>query len=566
MKKLLALLCMLLPLVAQADERILSFQSDIRVMTDGIIEVTETIRVRAEGQRIKRGIYRDFPTDYEDRFGNEYHVSFEPLAVQKNGQPEPWHAQDIRRGVRVYFGSADRYLEPGEYTYRFRYRASRMLGFFDDHDELYWNVTGFDWAFPIDAASATVELAFDAPLAGITAEAYTGPFGAQGKDYVSRIDSASRVYFESTRPLSAVNGLTIVVGWPKGFVEEPTDLQRFGWLLRDNANLLAAFAGFILLLVYYIPTWRQYGRDPEEGVIVTRYEPPQGFSPASLRYIRQMYYDDKVMTAAVVNLAVKGYLEISKKSGTHSLKKVPSDALRPPLAPGEKELYEALFRDGDTVVLKDENHAVLGKARSDHKDSLKQDYKQHYFKTNGLLNIPAALIVIGATLLAFNVGRGPTMPVIGIVIVAFLTLVFFATIMKRPTLRGRKLLDEMLGFKDFLEVAEKDELNLRNPPQKTPELFETYLPYALALGVDQQWAERFADVLAAVKDPNGNPYKPSWYHGKWNSSSLSRTTSKMSRGLSSAISSSVSPPGSSSGSGGGGSSGGGGGGGGGGGW
>jgi hypothetical protein len=192
MKKFAAFLILTLPLTVFADERILSFHSDIRVMTDGMIEVTETVKVRAEGNRIKRGIYRDFPTEYQDKIGNEYKVAFEPLAVLRNGTPEAFHTQAVRRGVRTYFGRADRFIKQGEHTYVFRYKASRMLGFFDEHDELYWNVTGFDWAFPIDKASATVMLEFDAPLSGITKEAYTGPFGARGRDYRSRLDSAFR--------------------------------------------------------------------------------------------------------------------------------------------------------------------------------------------------------------------------------------------------------------------------------------------------------------------------------------------------------------------------------------
>lgn len=566
MKRLALLLFLLLPLSGLADERILSFHSEIRVLTDSTIEVTETITVRSEGNRIRRGIYRDFPTEYEDKLGNDYVVAFEPLAVLRNDRPEAFHTQAIRRGMRTYFGSASRYIDNGVHTYTFRYRASRMLGFFAEHDELYWNVTGFDWAFPIDKASATVVLEFDAPLAGITNEAYTGPLGAKGRDYRSHLNSARRVSFEANNPLSPVNGLTIVVGWPKGFVDEPSWATRKGWLLKDNKNLLVVVIGFLLLLTYYIPIWRKYGKDPEEGVIVTRYEPPAGFSPASLRYIRQMYYDNKVMTAAIVNLAVKGYLEIERQSGDHWLTKENSGESKAPLAAGEQELLTELFKGADTIELDDKNHRILGKAREAHANSLKQDYKQRYFKTNLGLNIPAVLIVLGSTLIAVNIGRGPTTLVIAAIIVSFLTMVFFAIIMKRPTLRGRKLLDEMLGFKDFLEVAEKDELNLRNPPEKTPQLFEAMLPFALALGVDQQWSERFASVLAAVRDENGNAYRPSWYNGSWNSSRLSRTTSKLSSSLNSAISSSVSPPGSSSGGGGGGSSGGGGGGGGGGGW
>ena len=308
MRKLLVVFLALLPLVSAADERIRQFHSDIRVLSDGSIEVTETITVQAEGERIRRGIYRDLPTEYFDKFDNRHEVTIEPLAVLRNDAHEDFRTVTIDRGIRVYFGHRDRFLSNGIHTYSFRYRASRMLGFFDEHDELYWNATGFDWAFPIDRASAAVSFEFEVNASDIRFKAYTGRFGAQGRDYDADLQASGVVLFEATRPLSAVNGLTIVVGWPKGFVQEPTGMQRVGWLLKDNANLLVALGGFVLLLAYYIPVWRRHGKDPDEGVVVTRYEPPEGFSPASLRYIRQMYYDDKVMTAAVVNLAVKGYL------------------------------------------------------------------------------------------------------------------------------------------------------------------------------------------------------------------------------------------------------------------
>ncbi len=566
MKKIIALLILVLPAAAYSDERILSFHSDVRVMTDGMIEVTETIRVRAEGRRIRRGIYRDFPVEYEDKLGNTYEITVKPLAVLRNDRPEAFHSQRMQRHLRTYFGRSDRFVEHGEHTYTFRYRASRMLGFFDAHDELYWNVTGFDWAFPIDKATATVTLEFDVPRNEVIMGGYTGPPGSKQQDYSRYMDEAGSVHFSANAPLSATNGLTIVVGWPKGYVDEPSTARRIGWVLSDNRNLLIAVAGLILLFFYYIPVWRKHGRDPEEGVIVTRYQPPDGFSPASLRYIRQMYYDDKVMTAAVVNLAVKGYLRINNYGDTHSLTRLEANGERPDLAPGERELLAGLFEDGDDIVLEDDNHLVLGAARSAHKTSLQDDYKRHYFRTNGGLNIPGIAIVLLSTVIALKTGSGPTMLVIATVIAMFVTLVFFAIIMKRPTLRGRKLLDEMLGFKDYLEIAEKDELNLRNPPEKTPQLFEAYLPFALALGVDQLWSERFARVLAAIREPGGDGYSPSWYNGTWNSSRLSRATSQLSSGLGSAISSSVMAPGSSSGVGGGGFSGGGGGGGGGGGW
>ena len=575
MKKLL-LGFLLLSFSAVADERILDFHSDIIVMEDGWIDVTETIKVRAEGNRIRRGIYRDFPTEYRDRLGNDVVVGFDIISVQRNGAREDFHTQGVRDGIRTYFGSSNRYVSAGEHTYTFRYRASRMLGFFDRHDELYWNVTGVNWEFPIDSASATISFGFDVAGSDLTAEGYTGAFGFKKQDYTSRIDSSGSVHFQTTEVLPPLNGLTIVVGWPKGFVEPPTELDKIGWVLSDNANLLIAVVGFAILLAYYIPVWRHFGKDPEEGVLVTRYEPPDGFSPASLRYIRQMYYDDKVMTAAIVNLGVKGYLRIDVEEGSdgflgfgkeedkYVLVKTEPLGHPPPMAAGEQELHDELFRGRKRILLEQDNHEELGLAKSAHRHSLAKDYKQHYFKYNGLLNVPAAIIFLLTVVM--SVKERITVSSVAVFAVMAITAITFAVIMKRPTLRGRKLLDEVLGFKDYLEIAEKHEMELRNPPEKTPKLFEKYLPYALALGVDQSWSEKFASILKDAQMGDGSPYQPTWYNGSWDRFNASKTTSHLTSSLSTAVTQSVTPPGSSSGGGGGGFSGGGGGGGGGGGW
>ena len=557
---------LVLPVLAGADERILGFHSEIKVRGDGVIEVTETIKVRAEGSRIRRGIYRDFPTKYRDRYRNRVVVDYRPISLLRDGRSEPFHSQKFNNGVRTYFGSASRYLSPGEYTYTFRYEAGRMLGFYEKHDELYWNVTGHGWDFPVDRASATVSFMFDIGDRDVGVEAYTGPYGVSGSDYVANTDGSARAKIETTAILGPREGLTIVVSWPKGYVTAPSGTDKVAWFLSENVNALVALVGLIAMFSYYIPVWRNFGRDPEAGVLVTRYEPPEGFSPASLRYIEQMYYDDKTMTVAVVNLAVKGYLRIDETDDVHSLQRMDAGENPPSLAAGERELLNTLFSDDDAVVLEDENHVVLGGAKSEHERVLKRDYKNRYFKTNGAMNLPAFLLGIAATVVSLNVGDGPSPVVIALIILMVATLIFFAIIMKRPTGPGRKLLDEVLGFKDYLEVAEKDEMNLRNPPEKTPALFEKYLPYALALGVEQEWSERYAEVFENILGAESSEYHPTWYNGSWNNLNIASNTSSLTGGLSTAISSSVTPPGSSSGGGGGGFSGGGGGGGGGGGW
>jgi len=544
---------------AYGAERILSYHSDIEVHPDATMTVVETVRVRAEGINIRRGIYRDFPTDYKDGFGNRYRVSFEVLDVTRDGRPEAWRVEAHANGVRVYAGRAEVFLEPGVYEYAIRYRTSRQLGFFEDHDELYWNVTGNGWAFPIDAASASVTLPEGVPPESVGIVGYTGPYGSRARSAETGVRDG-RAWIETTQPLHPREGLTLVVTWPKGFVQAPTRGQRLRWLLADNRGLLIALSGLALVAAYLLLSWSRYGRDPAPGVIFPQYEPPEGYSPASARFIRRMGYDDRTFAAAVVNLAVKGCLEIRETDGEYSLwrKQGPDTAL----APGERVLLSQIFRAGPVIELDDANHKIIGGALRAHRRALRLNYERVYFATNSPLLIPALLMSIGvAVAVVLSGGLTPAAAV-----VMALTLVViggFHFLMKAATPRGRELLDRLEGFRMYLDVAERDDLNLRNPPEKTPQLFEMYLPFALALGVEQAWAEQFAEVFARL-GAGGESYRPIWYHGDFSPARVGSFTTSVGRSLTSAIASSATPPGSSSG--GGGFSGGGGGGGGGGGW
>ena len=559
-------LFLLLCKLAVADERILSFDADILVHADGTIDVTEITVVRVEGYIIKRGIVRDFPTRYTDRFGNDVVVKMQPLSALRNDDLEDFHVDNVSNGLSIRFGNRDRILEHGVHTYQFRYSVNRVLGYFDDRDELYWNVTGLDSAFPIDNASATVHFDFDISADELGIDAFTGRYGSSGKDYSGRTMAGGSAEFETTEMLRSGAGLTVVVNWPKGFTPEPTAMDKLGYLLVDNLNLLVALLGLLAVTVYYMATWSRFGRDPPAGVIFTRYTPPENFSPASLRYIRKMRHDQTAMTAAVVNLSVKGYLRISEDDGEHTLTRIDPGHGVPALAAGESALYEALFSEGNEVLLTNDNHELIARAATAHGQSLKRDYANRYFRTNGLMNLPGIVIGISSMVVAFSVGGGSTPFLFVIAVAMFVVAIVFAILLRQPTGIGRTTLDAVDGFREYLEIAEKDEMNLRNPPKKTPELFEEYLPYALAIGVQQAWSEKFVSVFAGLANNGATGYSPAWYSGNWDNSQLASTTDSLSSGLSTSISSASTPPGSSSGSGGGGFSGGGGGGGGTGGW
>jgi uncharacterized membrane protein YgcG len=546
---------------AGAEERILSFHSQISIDVDAGMSVEESIGVLAEGNRIQRGIYRDFPTDYTDAYGNAYTVDFDLQAVTRDGVAEPYHTQRRANGVRIYIGARDTLLQPGKHSYTLLYTTRRQIGFFADHDELYWNVTGNGWAFPIDQASAVVILPQPVPAADITVEGFTGSTGSRERNYTAQVGDGS-IEVRTSTSLGPAQGLTLVASWPKGVVREPDIWQRLLYLLQDNRGLLLALAALLLSWLHLQLAWMRYGRDPAPGVIFPRYEPPAGYSPASARYISRMGYDGKVLAAAVINLAVKGYLSIANTRGDFRLLRKSSTEK---MAPGESALFNLLFVGGPELELDNRNHAVIGAAKAAHKRALQSDYRNIYFRLNTAKIAPSVLGTLAvaaliALLQAFT-------PVVVVVLVANAMLhALYIYLLRAPTPKGRLLLDQLMGFRLYLEVAEQEDLNRSAPPKKTPQLFERFLPFAVALGVEQAWAEQFAGVFERLGEQQAAAYTPGWYSGNFSAARLGSFASDVGSSFSSAISSAATPPGSSSGGGGGGSSGGGGGGGGGGGW
>ncbi len=300
---------------AAGAERILDYHADLDLADDGSMVVTETITVRAEGRNIRRGIYRDFPTRYRDRFGNRVVVDFDVIEVRRDGQPEPWFTERHSNGVRLNTGDDTLLPVPAEFTYTLRYQTRHQIGFFDTHDELYWNVTGTGWAFRIDQASATITLPAPVPAGQLHVDFFTGPQGSVARNARAEVPAAGQVHVATTATLAPREGLTVAVAFPKGLIDEPTTTQRLARLLRANQGLLVMLAGLLLVLGFYYWQWQAKGRDPAGRPIFARYVPPAGYSPAGLRYLSRMHYDNRCFAADLVELAVKGQLQLHHEKG-----------------------------------------------------------------------------------------------------------------------------------------------------------------------------------------------------------------------------------------------------------
>ncbi len=598
-------------------ERILDYHSDVTLEDDGSLEVTETVTIISTGQQFRGAIIREFPTTYTDPYNNRYVVGFQMLSATCDSAPEQFRVEDQFNGKRIYLGDPNSLLSPGRHVYTLTYTTNRQLGFYKDHDELFWNATGNGWDLPIDAASATVHLPLNIPADKVTLAGFTGAKGSRESQLASSREGGA-FQFAAQRALSRHESLSVLLMWPKGYIAPPTFSQNLEYFFREKRGALVLGSGFLVTLLYYLVAWSVVTRDPERGVIRARYEPPAKLSPAAIRYLLRRGYDNKTFAAAIVDMAVRGFLKISEESSAYRLTLTGQDDRV--LTLDEKRIAAKLFEGRTEVLLKQENHKWIKAAAVELQKRLKTGEEMTYFLANSRYLIPAAFVSVLVALSYFATFGLPgtiaglfialcltiwTVAVSALVLGALaawqevlrrrssallssgrtLLLTFFALLflggeaiglffltkltsfsfasfliatgilhgifvhlMKAPTFGGRRLMDQVEGFKLFLGSVEGDPLNRAVPPQLTPEAFEKFLPYALALDVEQVWANKFSGILSAAgtaSGSSGSGYTPSFYSGSsWNSFTGVGFVSSFGSALTSAISSSSAAPGS----------------------
>ncbi|MEZ5959181.1 MAG: DUF2207 domain-containing protein [Hyphomonadaceae bacterium] len=559
-----ALFALLIAPAALAQEQIHDFDVAIEVQRDGDIVVTETIRVTSAGVEIRRGIFRDLPRFYVDtdntRLAYEYHV----LDIQRDGHDEPYDTETEGNAFRIIIGDEDVFLDDGLHTYVIKYEVKNQVRYFDDHDEIYWNVTGNYWYFPIAHARATITLP---PGADVTqTAAYTGDVGATGRDFTYTSAGGDQHIFETTRSLEPSEGLTVAVGFAKGLIDPPSASDRRGvWWQRYGALTVLGMS-LVGLFWFLYRGFQRVGRDPVKGPVFARYAPPQGYSPAATHHI---YYrgvsGHRALIATLMNFAVKGRINIDATDKKTTVLTRNSGGA----AAGANEdemLVNGMFGGATTKLLGGTYDSGFTSAYTTFQTALGRKYGRDYFRWNVGYTITAIVLsVLVIAISATMVVQWTVWHTLGVIALAALNAVFLY-LMPAPTQKGQAIRTEIEGFRLYMEKAEKLQLNAVEPgsaapPPMTKERYESFLPYAVALGVEEPWTKHFERLL---------PEEAANYHPTWTnmstSQSLGSLTGAMVSNMSSGVSSSLPQSSGSSGSGGGGSSGGGGGGGGGGGW
>lgn len=394
------------------------------------------------------------------------------------------------------------------------YKVSNGLKYFEDHDELYWNVTGDEWDVPIEAATARILL--PAGATGVKALAFSGAYGARGQQADLRI-TGPEILYQMTRPLGFREGLTAVVGWDKGLVAEPGSLQRTNLFLRSNWPLALPIGVFGLM--WYL--WYTRGRDPRLRPITVTYEPPDTLTPAELGTLIDNSPDLRDITATLVDLAVRGFLRIEERqestllgfrsSSAYYLHRLKSFSEWTGLKPHEHATLSGVFSEdkATAVALSDlENrfYARLDGIRSSLFDQLlnrgyyprRPDRVKQIYITIGIFVTLAS--IFGAVWLSDQYGIA-LQTGIAAGILSGLIIIGFGWFMPARTIRGARVLEKVLGFEEFLTRVESDRFQR---VVKTPQMFEKFLPFAMALGVEQNWVRAFDGIYTQP---------PTWYQG-----------------------------------------------------
>ena len=511
------LLLLLLSGPAAARElRIAGFRAEIVVLPDSTIDVTETIEAQFIGSW--NGIYRTIPVQYPGPGGFNYSLFLTDFGATDGSGGAPLRVEKSRQGPNLQFKIYVPGAEDAKRSIQLHYRVKNGLRYFADHDELYWNVTGTDWTVPLGSINAHVVL--PAQVSGLHAAEYTGAYGSRAQD--ASVDIlGSNVTVQTVRPLAYREGLTIVVGWDKGFVAEPTQSDLVVQFLESNWPLFLPVAVF--LFMFWL--WYTRGRDPKVGSVAVQYEPPEKLSPGEAGTL----VDDSVamrdITAGIVDLAVRGFLAIEERQSDHLLGLYKSQDFafvlkkKPPewagAKPHELLLLAGLFANGtrDYVELSDLQNRFYKNLPTIERAILDSLVDHGYYAHRpdqvrsvfiGAAIVAAPLLLVGGQSLARQFGM-QSLPFTVAAIITGAIVAGFGWIMPARTVSGARVRLGVLGFEDFLSRVEGDRMQRLTSSGTMSQLqaFERYLPFAMALGVEKKWVAAFDGIF---KEP------PSWYH------------------------------------------------------
>lgn len=495
---------------------ITQFHTVLQIETNSDLLVEERIVVQFAEAR--HGIYREIPVRYTDPAGYQYDYRFQVLSIEDdNGRKHPFKQSNRGASVRLRIGSADRTVS-GRQVYVIRYRARDVLRQFAEHDELYWNATGHNWNATIAEATVQVMLPGEFAADVLDVAAWAGSYGSTEGNARYEVPRPGEVRIWSEAALGRLQGLTIAVAFPPGAVRFPGKAARVLRVLSNNAILLVP--PFVLVFLYR--RYRKHGVDPGiPSSVMVRYEPPEEVSPGAIGTLVDERVDLADITATIVDLAVRGYLVIQADVEERFWGIVKNDVTSfsitdkkwDDLLPHEKLILDGLFVSGSpvrTTDLKEEFCKKLPGIRTALYDRLAdkgfvsgspEKVRQKTVALGAFVGVATAAVGILWAMKQGGIFPNAVILPIAAAVISFVLFAIFAPAMPRRTHAGVRVVSWSRGFEEFADRVEED----RFERDAARGIYESLLPYAMALGVATKWSSKFEGIY------DGQP--PTWYVG-----------------------------------------------------
>ncbi len=522
MRFLLACLLLVAPLgaLAQSGEYITNFNLLLHLDETGVLSVTEALQYDFGPASEKHGIIREIPYRYDTPLGAKTIDVDVVRVVDENEEPRPYEVTRSGGMVRIRIGDPDEYVSVRE-IYQIEYKVRDAVLFFDEYDEIYWNLTGSSWNVPMLSVSAVAQLDFREE--GIReASCYQGSYGENTPCSFATTSPDGRDYRIVQQGLAPRSGVTVALSFSKGLVPEPRIEGRIMRFVYDNLIILLPVVVFLGML----RLWWVRGRDPKgRGVIVREYTPPEGLSAAEAGTVVDEWAEAKDITAQIVMLASRGYVKIhqfARKKLIFTESEYLLEKLKEPdqgLDPVSHELMEVLF---DEAVLTTERIGegvdVRGVLLSSMKHRFHETFqdlakllheevtRKGYFASNPRkvravwMGVGGGIAGIGFFLFPIAPALPPLWPIaIGL---SGVVVLIVGAVMPRRTAKGVRAREHLLGLKEYIEQAEKERLEFHHNVEKVPAWFDTLLPYAMVLGVERSWARLFSEIYH---------HEPEWF-------------------------------------------------------
>jgi len=362
---------------------------------------------------------------------------------------------------------------------------------------LEWNVTGNGWNFEIDSATCEVELPVGVHIQGNKCS--TGPVGSTDSNCTGYAGKEGIYSFHTTKGLVKNEGLSISLDFDKGVMTEPSFTDKLSEFCASNMVFVIAAIAF--LLYCFILWFMSNIYSSSNSLVIPEFAPPPGMSPAEVGFVDSREYSSNLLVSEIVYAAVNKAVSLTVTNNDDSIT-FQVDSLGNGSVVGDTFISSIvnacpmqINKQLKVPELNTLNTALIKKLSDDNIVKNYFDEDSHPFKKviARILTIIVLLVLFYAACVYLN---WTSWIYIALMIITVAMHFSLMNAIKGYTGGGREIERKIKGFKMFLATSEANRMNMMNPPALTPELYERFLPYAIALGVDNNWGKLFAQILS----------------------------------------------------------------------